>query len=82
VIFSEGLADVAEKYLKKGSKILLEGALQTRKWTDKEGVERYSTEIVLQGYGCTLKMLDARKDGEASEPATTGAPPLDDEIPF
>ena len=60
VIFSEGLAKVAEQYLKKGSKVYIEGALQTRKWTDKDGVEKYSTEIVLQGFNSTLTMLDGR----------------------
>jgi single-strand DNA-binding protein len=58
VIFSEGLAKVAEQYLKKGSKVYIEGALQTRKWTDKDNIERYSTEIVLQGFNATLTMLD------------------------
>jgi single-strand DNA-binding protein len=58
VIFSEGLCKIAEQYLKKGSKVYLEGALQTRKWTDQQGVERYSTEVVLQGFNSTLTMLD------------------------
>ena len=64
VIFSEGLCRIAEQYLKKGSKVYLEGALQTRKWTDKQGVEKYSTEIVLQGFNSTLTMLDGRSDGQ------------------
>ena len=63
VIFSEGLAKVAEQYLKKGSKVYLEGALQTRKWTDQSGVEKYSTEVVLQGFNSTLTMLDGRSGG-------------------
>jgi single-strand DNA-binding protein len=63
VIFNEGLAKVAEQYLKKGSKIYIEGALQTRKWTDQQGVERYSTEVVLQGFNSALTMLD-RAGGE------------------
>jgi len=58
VIFNEGLAKVAEQYLKKGSKVYLEGALQTRKWQDKDGQERYSTEVVLQGFNSQLTMLD------------------------
>jgi single-strand DNA-binding protein len=62
VIFSEGLAKIAEQYLKKGSKVYLEGQLQTRKWTDKEGVERYSTEVVLQGFNAQLTMLDRAGD--------------------
>ncbi len=60
VIFSEGLAKVAEQYLKKGAKVYIEGALQTRKWQDKDGQDRYSTEIVLQGFNSTLTMLDGR----------------------
>jgi len=58
VIFNEGLAKVAEQYLKKGSKVYLEGALQTRKWTDQQGIEKYSTEVVLQGFNSALTMLD------------------------
>lgn len=60
VIFGEGLCRVAENYLKKGSKVYVEGALQTRKWQDKSGQDRYSTEVVLQGFGGTLTMLDGR----------------------
>src|SRR5690242_18181364 len=66
VIFSEGLAKVAEQYLKKGSKIYLEGALQTRKWQDKDGQDRYSTEIVLQGFNATLTMLDRAGGGSGA----------------
>lgn len=57
-IFNEGLANVAERYLRKGSKVYIEGALKTRKWTDQAGVEKYSTEIVLQGFNSVLTMLD------------------------
>jgi len=60
VIFNEGLAKIAEQYLKKGSKVYLEGALQTRKWTDQQGVEKYSTEVVLQGFNSNLTMLEGR----------------------
>ena len=60
VIFSEGLCKVAEQYLKKGAKVYIEGQLQTRKWTDKDGSEKYSTEVVLQGLNSTLTMLDGR----------------------
>src|SRR5512138_1709933 len=60
VIFNEGLAKIAEQYLKKGSKVYLEGQLQTRKWTDKDGVEKYTTEVVLQGFNSALTMLDTR----------------------
>ena len=63
VIFNEGLAKIAEQYLKKGSKIYLEGALQTRKWTDQQGVEKYSTEVVLQGFNSALTMLDRAGGG-------------------
>ena len=63
VIFSEGLAKVAEQYLKKGAKVYLEGQLQTRKWTDQAGVEKYSTEVVLQGFNSNLTMLDGRSGG-------------------
>ncbi|MEM1377045.1 MAG: single-stranded DNA-binding protein [Pseudomonadota bacterium] len=65
VIFNENLAKVAENYLKKGSKVYLEGALQTRKWTDQNGAEKYTTEIVLQRYRGELQMLDSRADSEA-----------------
>ncbi|MET4384673.1 single-strand DNA-binding protein [Bradyrhizobium sp. F1.4.3] len=63
VIFNEGLCKVAEQYLKKGAKIYVEGALQTRKWTDQSGAEKYSTEVVLQGFNSTLTMLDGRGGG-------------------
>jgi single-strand DNA-binding protein len=63
VIFNEGLAKVAEQYLKKGSKVYLEGQLQTRKWTDQQGVEKYSTEVVLQGFNSALTMLDRAGGG-------------------
>ena len=63
VIFNEGLCKVAEQYLKKGAKVYIEGALQTRKWTDQSGVEKYSTEVVLQGFNSTLTMLDGRSGG-------------------
>ena len=68
VIFNERLVEIAEKYLRKGSKIYVEGALQTRKWTDQQGQERYSTEVVLQRFRGELTMLDgARTGGGASE---------------
>src|SRR6266851_1937036 len=63
VIFNEGLCKVAEQYLKKGAKVYLEGQLQTRKWTDQSGVEKYSTEVVLQGFNSNLTMLDNRSGG-------------------
>ena len=64
VIFSEGLARVAESYLKKGSKVYIEGQLQTRKWQDQSGADKYSTEIVLQGFNSNLTLLDGRGDGD------------------
>jgi single-strand DNA-binding protein len=64
VIFNEGLAKVAEQYLKKGATVYVEGQLQTRKWTDKDGADRYSTEVVLQGFNATLTMLGGRRDGD------------------
>lgn len=63
VIFNEGLCKVAEQYLKKGAKVYIEGQLQTRKWQDKDGQDKYSTEVVLQGFNSTLTMLDGRGEG-------------------
>ena len=63
-IFQEGLVRIAEQYLRKGSKVYIEGQLQTRKWQDQSGQDRYSTEVVLQGFGGTLTMLDGR-DGQS-----------------
>ena len=65
-IFQEGLVRIAEQYLRKGSKVYVEGQLQTRKWQDQAGQDRYSTEVVLQGYGGTLTMLDGRESGAGS----------------
>ena len=72
VIFNEGLCKVVEQYVKKGSKVYLEGQLQTRKYTDKDGVEKYSTEVVLQQYRGELTMLDGRRDGASDEPRGGG----------
>ena len=94
VIFNKNLAEVAEKYLRKGSKVYVEGQLQTRKWTDKDGAEKYSTEVVLQNFRGELTMLDGRNGGGegasagggargASEaPASFQRDEMDDEIPF
>jgi single-strand DNA-binding protein len=93
VIFNKNLAEVAEKYLRKGSKVYVEGALQTRKWTDKDGQEKYTTEVVLQNFRGELTMLDSRGEGGSamsrsgggamSEPAGNfDRSELDDEIPF
>ena len=73
VIFSEGLCRVAEQYLKKGSKVYLEGQLQTRKWTDKDNIERYSTEVVLQGFNSNLTMLDGRGGGPGAGADESGS---------
>jgi single-strand DNA-binding protein len=92
VIFSEPLCKIAEQYLKKGAKVYIEGQLQTRKWTDKDGVEKYSTEIVLQGFNGTLTMLgdkQERDDHQNERPASTpqrtarkSSAEMDDGIPF
>jgi single-strand DNA-binding protein len=66
-IFDERLVEIAEKYLRKGSKVYLEGQLQTRKWTDQNGQERYTTEIVLQRFRGDLTLLDTRSDGESDD---------------
>ncbi|WP_316191641.1 MULTISPECIES: single-stranded DNA-binding protein [unclassified Bradyrhizobium] len=71
VIFSEGLAKVAEQYLKKGAKVYIEGALATRKWTDQGGVEKYTTEIILQGFHAQLVLLDRSERG--GPPANDGS---------
>ena len=89
VIYNEGLAEVAERYLVKGAKVYVEGCLRTRKWTDQNQQERYTTEVALETYNGTLTMLDGgnhrdgRPDDREMAPATgRGAPELDDEIPF
>lgn len=96
VIFSDGLCKIAEQYLKKGTKVYIEGALQTRKWTDQSGVDKYSTEVVLQAFGGTIIMLgDNRGNGgggssRSSDDSDRGDSSggnnkhndLDDDIPF
>jgi single-strand DNA-binding protein len=67
VIFNEGLCRIAEQYLKKGAKVYLEGSLQTRKWQDKDGQDKYSTEVVLQGFNSQLTMLDRAGGGAGAE---------------
>jgi single-strand DNA-binding protein len=67
VIFNEGLCKIAEQYLKKGSKVYLEGSLQTRKWQDQTGQDRYSTEVVLQGFNSQLTMLDRAGGGSGGD---------------
>ncbi len=97
VIFNKNLAEVAEKYLRKGAKVYVEGQLQTRKWTDKDGQEKYSTEVVLQNFRGELTMLDGRSEGggqggsfggggggraREDAPASFDRNEMDDEIPF
>jgi single-strand DNA-binding protein len=72
VIFSEPLCKIAEQYLKKGAKVYLEGQLQTRKWTDQQGVEKYSTEVVLQGFNSVMTMLDGARSGGGNFVADEG----------
>ncbi len=88
-VFNEGLVRVIKSYVKKGSKIYIEGQLQTRKWTDKDKIERYITEIVLQNYNSSLILLDFKSDDSSSNYSNDKqtAPKfenseLDDEIPF
>ena len=98
VIFNSQLADIAERYLRKGSKVYIEGQLQTRKWEDNTGAERYTTEVVLQNFSGNLTLLDSRGDGAPAvgndvfsgsssggwdaSPAAAPAADLDDDIPF
>lgn len=86
VVFGK-LADIVESYVKKGSKLYVCGQLQTRKWQDKDGADKYSTEVVLQGFNGELTMLDGKRDGADSAPGTPEArahesQDLDDSIPF
>ena len=98
VIFNENLAKIAEQYLKKGDKVYLEGALKTRKWTDKDGNDKYTTEIVMSGFNGTILMLSSaggnaaggdrgqsggtRQAAPAAAPASFQRDEMDDEIPF
>tara|TARA_B100001175_G_C19323750_1_gene549039 strand:- start:5 stop:484 length:480 start_codon:yes stop_codon:yes gene_type:complete len=97
VVFGDGLVDIVEKYVKKGSKLYIEGELQTRKWQDKDQNDRYTTEIVLQGYNCNLTLLDSRNntnnieqqpasDNQISDNSqqtdTSDSQDSDDDIPF
>jgi|TARA_R110000850_G_scaffold127431_1_gene246484 single-strand DNA-binding protein len=97
-IFSEGLIRIAEQYLKKGSKVFISGKMQTRKWQDQSGADKYSTEIVLQGFDAKLVMLDSASSGQGGSQgggyggsghqsgsnyqAPENSQNLDDEIPF
>lgn len=90
VVFNEQIAEVAEKYLKKGAKVYVEGQLQTRKWTDQAGVEKYSTEIVLARFKGEMTMLSSANGGDRTPRSETGNPgylprsgsEMDDDVPF
>ena len=70
VVFGDGLVNIVENYVKKGSKIYVEGELQTRKWQDQEGNDKYTTEVILQGYNCNLTLLDSRNNTNQSSEVT------------
>ncbi|MBH48819.1 MAG: single-stranded DNA-binding protein [Halobacteriovorax sp.] len=82
VCFSDGLIGVIERYVRKGSHVLVEGQVQTRKWTDKDQQERYTTEVVMSGYVSTLELLSSKAEDSAATPSTPSAPDFDDAIPF
>lgn len=91
-VFSPGLVGIIKNYVKKGTKVYLEGQLQTRKWTDSNGVEKYTTEVILQNYNSTLQLLDSKggnsggsyDDGSSNDsaPSDISVEEIDDEIPF
>jgi single-strand DNA-binding protein len=91
VVFNEGLVNIIQQYVKKGSNVFIEGQLQTRKWEDKDGIEKYTTEVVLQGFNSTFKMLDNRNSGSvdnnfsqdnAISDSNNFDSEIDDDIPF
>ena len=87
VVYNEGLVGVIQQYVKKGSKVYVDGQLQTRKWEDKDGATRYTTEVVLQGFNSTLIMLGEKNSSQASStssntPSTDTSTDIDDDIPF
>ena len=87
VVYNEGLVGVVQQYVKKGSKVYVDGQLQTRKWEDKDGATRYTTEVVLQGFNSTLTMLGEKNSSQASStssntPSTDTSTEPDDDIPF
>ena len=91
VVFNEGLVNIIQQYVKKGSNVFIEGQLQTRKWEDKDGIEKYTTEVVLQGFNSSFKMLDGRntnsiennfdQNNSISDSGNFDAD-IDDDIPF
>ena len=82
VIFSEPICKVAAQYLRKGSKVYIEGRLKTRKWTDKDGKDRYSTEVVIQAFGGALTMLDGKSDNAPPSRVARQSDDMNDDIPF
>ena len=91
VVFNEGLVNIIQQYVKKGSNVFIEGQLQTRKWEDKDVIEKYTTEVVLQGFNSTFKMLDNRNSGSvdnnfsqdnAISDSNNFDSEIDDDIPF
>jgi|TARA_B100001250_G_scaffold396234_1_gene401998 single-strand DNA-binding protein len=90
VVFNEGLVNIIQQYVKKGSNVFIEGQLQTRKWEDKDGIEKYTTEVVLQGFNSTFKMLDSKNSGSTEnfsqdsgiEKVESFDSDIDDDIPF
>ena len=88
VVFSDGLVGIIEKYIQKGTRIFLEGTLQTRKWSGTDGVEKYTTEVILQGFNNKLEIIESRKDGDSSSGESSNYDSssidniTDDDIPF
>ena len=87
VVYNEGLVGVIQQYVKKGSKVYVDGQLQTRKWEDKDGATRYTTEVVLQSFNSTLIMLGEKNSSQESKltsntPSTDTSTDIDDDIPF
>ena len=86
VVFSDGLVGIIEKYIKKGTKLFVEGSLQTRKWTGNDGVEKYTTEIVLQGFNCKIDIVDNHNKSNVSENYDGGSDNqpsgIEDDVPF
>ena len=83
VVFSDGLVGIIEKYVDKGTKLYVEGTLQTRKWTGKDGKDNYTTEVILQGFNNKLEIIESRKDGEPNgNVADSETPNFDPDIPF
>lgn len=84
VIYNENIANIVEKYVSKGSKLYIEGSLQTRKWTDNSGVDKYITEIVLQGFNSKLELLDGKNNQSENVESQVESEPqgIEDDIPF